>query len=317
MGSLDVHPKLAEAEGQPLLGRPQTLRSILADTAARYPTNRAVVSCHQIPQLMPVLSTPPQGDQGKLVWTYKQLNEAADRLAASFYSRGVRRNMRVVVFLHNCAEWALLFWACAKVGATFVPFDARGVPRVEAVHYFLAVTKPAVLVVDDPSAAVTLQQSHETLLREISLKLTVESDSATPSGWACLANVVHAAYSSTDSNDFHSIEIDVHKDTTLIVFTSGTSGLPKACPFNGKTLWAICMAANMIWPRESTDSVLQHLPCSHVFACADMLLAWSAGAAVIFPSKVFDPKATLNAIETERCTQMSGKLCILRFHNLA
>ena len=314
MGSLDVHPRLAEAEGEPLLGQPQTLRSILSDTATRNPSNRAVISCYQIPQLLPVPSTPPQSDPGKLAWTYKQLIEAANHLAASFYSRGVRKNMRVVVLLYNSAEWALLFWACAKLGATFVPLDARGVPRVEAILYFLKVTKPAVLVVNGSAAALTLQQSHETLLRDIPLKLTVESDGAIPLGWACLAHVIRLEGPTTDSSGIDSVEVDAHEDTALIIFTSGTSGLPKACPFSGKTLWAACMAANVIRPRESTDSLVQHLPCSHIFACWDILSFWSAGATVIFPSKVFDPKATLDAIETEQCTHMSGKLFVIQTH---
>ena len=308
MGSSSLEPFLAEAEGQPLLGQPQTLRSILASTATRNLTNRAVVSCHQISQLWPAPDTPPQNDSGKLVWTYGQLIEAADRLAASFYSRGVRKNMRVVVLLYNSAEWVLLLWACAKLGATFVPLDPRGIPRVEAMEYFLAVTKPAALVVNDSPAAVTLQQSHEATLRDVPLKLTVESDSAVPAGWAGLAHVVHFMDSTTDSSGIDSIEIDPQVDIALIVFTSGTSGLPKACPFNGKALGATCLASNMIWPREPTDSLIQHLPCSHIFACGDMIRYWSAGATVVFPSRVFDPKATLDAIESERCTHMSGKL---------
>ena len=157
MGSLNLEPFLAEAEGQPLFGQPQTLRSILANTTTRNSTNRAIVSCYQSSQLLSVLDTPPQNNTSKLVWTYQQLNEAADRLAAAFYSRGVRKAMRVVVLLYNSAEWVLLFWACAKLGATFVPLDPRGVPRFEVTKHFLAVTKPAVLVVNDSPAAATLQ----------------------------------------------------------------------------------------------------------------------------------------------------------------
>ena len=317
MGSLSVQTCLAEAEGQPLLGQPQTLRSILADTATRNPTNHAVVSCHQSPQLLPVLNKPPPDDLGKLEWTYKQLVEGADRLATSLYSRGVRKNMRVVVFLYNSAEWALLFWACAKLGATFVPLDPRGVPRVEAVLYFLRVTKPAVLVVMDSPAAVILQQSHEALLRDIPLKLTVESDGVIPAGWTCLAHVIHFEDCTTDSSGIDSIEIDVKEDTALIFFTSGTTGHPKACSFSGKTLWATCVAANAVRRVGPTDSLVQHLPCSHIFSCENMLSFWSAGATVIFPSKIFDPKATLDAIETERCTHMSGKLCTVHSYYLA
>ena len=311
MNCFDVHARLAEAEGPPLLGQPQTLRSILSDTATRNPTNRAVVSCHQTPQLLPVSSLPSQGDSGKLVWTYKQLIEAADRLAASLYSHGVRKNMRVVVFLYNSAEWVLLFWACAKLGATFVPLDARGITRVDGISHFLKVTKPAALVVNDSAAATTLQRSHETLLHDILLKLTVDSDGAVPSGWACLAHILPLGGSTTDLSAIESIEVDAHEDTALIIFTSGTSGRPKACPYSGKTLWAACMAANVIRPREHTDSLVQHLPCSHIFACWDMLSFWSAGATVIFPSKIFDPKATLDAIEMEQCTHMSGKLFVV------
>jgi len=294
MSSLSPHPELAEAEGPPLVGQPQTLRDILANTAIQNPTSNAVISCYQNSQLLPVPNTPPQDDPAKTVWTYKQLVEAADRLAASFYSRGIRKNMHVVVFLYNSAEWALLFWTCAKLGATFVPLDARGVLRKEAVLYFLKVKEPAVLVVSDSPAAVALQQSHEALLRDIPLKLTVESDDAFPSEWACLADVMSCFEASTaDSSDCDGIEINAQQDIALMVFTSGTSGLPKACPHSGKTLWAACMTANVIRPRGPMDSVVQHLPWSHIFACWDMLSFWSAGAKSYFHQRSSNPRRPL------------------------
>lgn len=216
--------------------------------------------------------------------------------------------MRIAVFLHNGIEWALLFWACAKLGATFVPLDARAISKIDLVRYCLQVIKPQVLAVADEEMTHALCANLGPSLLDIQIKIVAEKYNDLPEGWNSLPDLL------STPNDFGSILIemnssplDIERDVVLIVFTSGTSGLPKACPHTNRTLWAAIEGGKYLRPdSKASDRVLQHLPSSHIFACGDPLVFWSVGATIVYPSKFFEAGATLIAIENEQCTHMSG-----------
>lgn len=282
------------------------MRSRLVEAVEKQPGSKAVVSLFQRPES--VLGIKSNTKQTFLTWTYDELNKEADRLAASLWQQGVFQGARVAVFLFNGAEWALLFWACVKLGATFVPLDPRSVSRVAEVRHYLNIVKPAVLVVSDELAAETMQQANAAEVDGINLKLVVDSQGRLGNGWTNLKDIFLAP------DQFHPVlatikEIKIDMDqNVIIVFTSGTSSLPKACPHNNTNLWVAWAATAPYLPLKSWDLLLQHLPPSHIFACINMMSHWIVGAAVVYPSRFFDAGATLKAIESLQCTHMSGKL---------
>ncbi len=298
-------PPLAEAEGPPCPGTPQPLRSLFAKAAHNYPGNTAVAALHQQPMHgVPVLSS---GVNENLAWTYEQLDRAADHLANAFYNRGLRRGMRVAVFLFNSAEWALLFWSSLKLGATFVPLDARSVSRQGEAQHYMKVVKPAVLVVEDNSAAEILQRNNALDLEQSVLRFVAHSDGPFPEGWRPLHSFIGEALAlKTRDEDIKGTRDEEMQDVILIVFTSGTSGLPKACPHTNMTLWTSYQAFSALRTFGPEDSIVQHLPPSHLFACIDVVQCWAGGASIVYPAKGFEAKATLDAIENMQCTYMSG-----------
>lgn len=169
----------------------------------------------------------------------------------------------------------------------------------------MKVVVPAVLVVGDKSAAEILQQNNALDLPGTVLQLVATSER--PDGWTSLHEILIEARLMGRPEQIEEAQIDMMKDVVLIVFTSGTSGLPKACPHTNMTLWTSYQAASSLRHLASDDSVVQHLPSSHIFACLDVVQFWSVGAAVVYPAKTFDAKATLEAIENLQCTYISGE----------
>ena len=305
MQDTTLQPQLAETVGPPCTGAPQPLRSLFTNAARKHPTNTAVASLYQ--QCMPALPNESRTVTESLVWTYKQLDETSDLLAAAFHERGIRKEMRIAAFLFNSAELALLFWTSLKLGAIFVPLDARSVSRQEEVQHYIKVVEPAVLVVGDESEAAILQQNNALDLPDSVLQLLANSERPVPDGWTCLHDILIEARLMGSVGQIEEVQNDTMKDVILIVFTSGTSGLPKACPHTNMTLWTSYQAASLLRPFGPNDIVAQHLPSSHIFACLDVVQFWSEGAAVVYPAKAFDAKATLEAIENLQCTYMSGE----------
>ena len=273
-----VSTQLAQAEGPFLSGRPQSLRSILANAVKSNAKGIAVVSLHQSDKTLPALNYSSPKQESYLVWSYEQLDHAANILASSLRDLGIGRKMRVAVCLYNGVEWALWFWTCARLGATFVPLDPRAVLRKVDTSHYLQVTRPEVLVVSDRAAAEALQQDHDSAVWHIKLKVIAEHPPhrEVPSGWTSCNNLLlsHVGASKTEVDPGNGVNLDSENDVVLIIFTSGTSGLPSACPHTNKSLWSTCMTGDLLRPLEPSNRLLQHLPPSHMFAILDFLTFW-------------------------------------------
>ena len=301
---MDERTQTAESVGESLTNPPEPMRDTLNKTAKVHAGNVAVASLYQSPssQLFDTLGTSKE----YVEWTYGELNEKAEQLASCLSTKGVCRGARVAVFLFNSAELVLLFWASIKLGAALVPLDPRTTPRKELVHHYLNVIQPTALVVVDETVAQALEQSNSSDLERITLKITLQSQVRVDSAWYPLKVLASKCQVNEDTGALEPQGVNYVEDVILIIFTSGTSGLPKACPHTTKTLWVATQAADSFRLLDSSHRLAQHMPPSHITGICDMIHFWISGATVVFPSPAFDAKATIEAIERLRCTHMFG-----------
>ena len=334
IAKMDTPQKMmpAEAAGRLLTGYPRTMRDMLLETATTYGSNHAVVSMYQRTNST---SEDSQGSEQAecLTWTYQQLNEEAEGLASSLFARGIRPGMRFAVFLQNSVEWAVLFWASVKLGTAFVPLDARAVSRKDEVHHYLSITNPSALFVGDGATARIMQENNYSDLDTIAMKAIAGPSLPQLAGWTTLdallakdANVKEAdsMFQEMQKNDEAHHESSGHPNTDgahnlpnhqtesdldrilYILFTSGTSSLPKACPLTDRNIWASTMAAEDVDPIDQSSIIVQHAPPSHSMGIVNMIHAWTNGAKLVIPSPTFDAKRTLEAIDRFKCTHMTG-----------
>ncbi|MDB5435548.1 MAG: AMP-binding protein, partial [Phenylobacterium sp.] len=92
------------ASAQPLLG--QTIGACFDATCAAHPGQMALISRHQ-----------------NIRWTYAELKERVDALAAGLLALGLEPGDRIGVWAPNCAEWALTQFATAKAGLILVTIN--------------------------------------------------------------------------------------------------------------------------------------------------------------------------------------------------
>src|SRR5258706_8730591 len=90
--------RAAGARTQPLTE--QTIGGALTSAAARQPEVEALVAIHQ-----------------RIRMTYAELAREVERVALALLALGIAKGDRVGIWSQNCAEWTLVQFATARIGA--------------------------------------------------------------------------------------------------------------------------------------------------------------------------------------------------------
>ena len=288
---------IAEDHGLHIPIPTQTLSQILTQSARRHPDKLALVSCHQPFNLLLSEKFPAIDDPRCLRWTYARLEDASGRLASSLTRRGLRRGIALVVILHKGAEWALFVWAAAKLGCPFVPINPAIVTRAHELQHVLGSLEVGALVVHDNSIAKQLSMNALLQVQGIGIRLVVSGCGVTE--WEALDDFLQMPEAPETKIDDQDME-----DIALVLFTSGTTSLPKGCPHSNKTIAAICHSAARNFELDENRKSCNVMPAFHLGGVIESLPIWAVGGTVVYPSEQFDAQSTLEAIEREKCTDM-------------
>ncbi|MGX5211677.1 AMP-binding protein [Streptomyces violaceus] len=227
-------------------------------------------------------------------WTYARFGASVDELASALMASGVAKGDRVGIWAVNCPEWVLVQYATARIGAIMVNINPAY--RTHEVEYVLNQAGVSLLFASlshkasDYRAMIEQVRGRCSELREV-------VHFGDPSWEALLARGGSEARYPELSCD----------DPINIQYTSGTTGFPK-----GATLSHHNILNNGYFVGESIayseqDRVCVPVPFYHCFGMVmGNLAATSHGACIVIPAPSFDPKATLDAVQQERCTSLYG-----------
>lgn len=241
--------------------------------------------------------------------TYSALNARARTLAGWLQTKyQVRQGDRVAMLANNSPEYLDTFFACALIGAIFVPLNWRlTTPELRTI---LTDCAPQVLIHDATFAerarevAALLDQSSEALRSAIGYgNLPQPVPSATPNSPLHLIAV--DAYPGSDATfaaqaqSFHSV---AGEEIALILYTSGTTGTPKGAMLSHRMITWNAINTQVSWGLRDDDSTPTFLPFFHAGGLNVLTtpLFHLGGTVVLVPTA--DPATVLRAIAQERCT---------------
>ncbi|MBN8507942.1 MAG: AMP-binding protein [Burkholderiales bacterium] len=221
-----------------------------------------------------------------------RLAGVVDTLAAALAAAGVGRG-EVVGWL-GCNSPAMLgtLFACARIGAIFMPLNWRLAPPEH--RALLAEAAPRLFIADVPFAAVCAAEA----VVPAGIRC-VAAGGAAPPGWtgwdAFAAAAAPPALAAPDAT----VDTDA---PLLLCYTSGSTGRPKGVLLSHRALAANADASVDMHGLTAADHVLTTLPLFHVGGLnIQTTPALRAGATVTLHPK-FDPGATLDAIARDRIT---------------
>ncbi|MDP3207932.1 MAG: AMP-binding protein, partial [Rhodoglobus sp.] len=240
------------------------------------------------------LATPDRiaiDDRG-VVLTYRELDDRATRLAASFSAAGYGVGERIATLTGNSADHVVLFFACAKAGLVLVPLSWRLSPRELAMQ--LDRSDPALLLIEDEFDSLAYA--------------ALEGIVKTPSTGALgTRGIEHEMVAPTDGARAGAVRRAVEDDDALlIIFTSGTLDRAKGAILTHANCFWTNLSLSRIAEITSSDTVLAVMPQYHVGGWnIQPLLAWWMGASVVL-ERTFDPGRVLQLIADRKITTMMG-----------
>ncbi len=288
------------ASTKPLLG--QTIGAAFDAACTAHPDVPALISRHQ-----------------KIRWTYAQMKERVDALAAGLLALGLEPGDRIGVWAPNCAEWAVTQFATAKAGLILVNINPAY--RLSEAEY--ALNKVGCKALVTAIAHKTSEYLH--MLRELApelaaarpgdlqakrlpaLRLVITLGEQEHAG--CLA-FHQACDAGTPADTARVAEIGAalqFDDAINIQFTSGTTGFPK-----GATLSHHNILNNGYFVAEAIGLRVGERLCIPVplYHCFGMVMGnlgcVTHAATMVYPSEGFDPLAVLDAVEAEACAALYG-----------
>ncbi|WP_323181797.1 AMP-binding protein [Streptomyces sp. NBC_01408] len=233
-------------------------------------------------------------------WTYAELAADVDALALGLLDLGIAKGDRVGIWAPNRAEWTLVQYATAKIGAVLVTVNPAY--RSHELAYVLQQSGIRLLVAADRFKS----SDYAAMIEEVRPRCPDLEFVALLEGplWASLLERGRRG----DPADLVRAQAALSPDDPInIQYTSGTTGFPKGATLSHHNILNNGYFVGELCHYTEHDRVCIPVPFYHCFGMVmGNLACTSHGAAMVIPAPSFDPAATLAAVEAESCTSLYG-----------
>ncbi|MGX9788024.1 AMP-binding protein [Mycobacterium sp. MMS18-G62] len=233
-------------------------------------------------------------------WTYGQLDADVDVVARGLMALGIEKGDRVGIWAPNCAEWTLVQYATAKIGAVLVNINPAY--RTHELAYVLNQSGVRTLI----SATAFKTSDYRSMVDEVRPDSSALTDVVFlgTDDWSELCNRAEGV--SVDDLRRRTGGLS-NTEPINIQYTSGTTGFPKGATLSHRNILNNGFFATELLNLGPSDRLCIPVPFYHCFGMVmGNLGCTSHGATMVIPAPGFDPGLTLSAIETERCTGVYG-----------
>jgi acyl-CoA synthetase (AMP-forming)/AMP-acid ligase II len=233
--------------------------------------------------------------EDKRSFTYPELNKRVNKLSHSLLSLGLKKGDKFAVLLENSIEIVESYLAAAKTGLIIVP-----------VH-FRFVGKEIINIMDNSDAKAFIVHDEFTPVIDAIKKdlINVKSDRYIVVGDKVKGYKEYEEFIKNSPDTELEVDIDC-KDPWIILYTSGTTGIPKGVVRSHESYIAFFLINTVDFGFNEHDACLNVMPLYHVNSTFyTFLFLYLGGTAYIHPARHFRADEILEIIEREKITYIS------------
>src|SRR5579871_5023951 len=221
-------------------------------------------------------------------WTYGQMSNAVSETATWLRDAGVRAGDRVMIVGENCRAFAAVLLAASNLDAWSVPVNAHLSAReIDAVRDHCGARR-VVYTTGVSLHAAEHANRHGALIEAFNDLGTI--------GLGPLNEQVQP----------EPLDADVGSRVAILIYTSGTTALPKGVMLTHNNLLFTASGAAKIRSLTPEDRVYGILPLSHIVGLSAVLLGTLLSGATLYLAARFDPMAARVTLDKDRITIMLG-----------
>lgn len=279
-----------------------TIPALLKQTAARFRDRPAVVFCAR-----------------KERWTWAEFDRKCDAVADGFLRLGLKKGDRIGIWGPNSPEWLLTMYASARIGLILV--NVNPAYRPFELEYALNKSGCRALVLAEQFKTSNYVEMLQGLAPELKscpagalraarvpkLEMCIKMGAA-PAPGMLLFDGLMSPDGKIDTASLDAITATLSQNDPInIQFTSGTTGAPKGATLTHRNIVNNGFFTVSAIKFSEADRLCITVPLYHCFGMVMGTLGCvSVGACMVFPGEGFDPVATLEAVDAERCTALYG-----------
>jgi fatty-acyl-CoA synthase len=268
------------ASDVPLLG--ETIGENLRQTVERFPDCEALVVRHQ-------------GYRA----TYAELWQQTATVAKALLARNVNKGDRVGIWSPNRAEWVVLQYATARIGAILVNINPAY--RTSELRYALQQSGTSLLVLARGFRTANYVDMLAEVRRDcpdLSQSLVIDDE------WEQLLD----SGNKVPNDSLNQIESTLQFDDAInIQYTSGTTGFPKGATLSHHNILNNGYFIGEALRYSERDRVCIPVPFYHCFGMVLGNLACTThGACMVVPGEGYDALGAMETVQAERCTALYG-----------
>ena len=233
-------------------------------------------------------------------YTYDQLDEAIAKLASALLGLGMGNGAKALLYLPNCPQWVMAWFALLRIGAVAIPVSPIYTPA--DLRYMINDSGAEAIFCLDTNFGYVSQVIHETGLKRVIVTNVAEllpwwkrvigvGLDKIPRGHFSSGENIHTFKRLLKTGDFSQLPPSKEGEEEMIemLYTGGTTGLPKGVPFANITFLesvAEQRAMSEAYISKGQDVIIQGGPLFHILGQAMGLGALLSGDTLILLPKV-------------------------------
>jgi acyl-CoA synthetase (AMP-forming)/AMP-acid ligase II len=227
------------------------------------------------------------------IFTYAEFNADANRIANALVAYGVKTGDKIAIMMKNSAQFAFVYYGILKAGGVAVPINFRLTPH--EVNYILQDSDSIIIFADD-DLAETVQKAVEGN-EQVRLKIIAGSTKLNN-------QILLSEFRSSDTNNPSAGVLE--SDDAEILYTSGTTGLPKGVVLDHHRILHVGFTTIMTMKMGHEDQLLHIAPLFHSAQLNLFLVTGTLLGCTQVISQDFNPLETLKDIDEHKISLFFG-----------